>query len=150
MIIEKNEVMRQVGIWLDKLEANGVIIEKGKESFFHIASEIEFFNPKGGSRSKTKWGPQDVVQDSKYLEREKHQFKKYFKKIAKALENADQINIFGPAEAPEKLMAELENNYPEIANRVLTVQKADSITQNQFKALVKQSFGIDDRFPETV
>lgn len=150
MIIEKNEVMRQVGIWLDKLEANGVILEKDMESFFHIASEIEFFNPKGGSRSKTKWGPQDVVQDSKYLEREKHQFRKYFEKIAKALENADQINIFGPAEAPEKLMAELENNYPEIANRVLTVQKADSITQNQFKALVKQSFGIDDRFPETV
>ncbi|SDQ98220.1 hypothetical protein [Flagellimonas zhangzhouensis] len=142
--------MRQVGIWLDKLEANGVILEKDMESFFHIASEIEFFNPKGGSRSKTKWGPQDVVQDSKYLEREKHQFRKYFEKIAKALENADQINIFGPAEAPEKLMAELENNYPEIANRVLTVQKADSITQNQFKALVKQSFGIDDRFPETV
>ncbi len=142
--------MKQVGIWLDKLEANGVLLEKGKESFFHILSEIEFFNPKGGSRSKTRWGPQDVVQDSKYLEREKHQFRKYFEKIAKALKDADQINIFGPAEAPEKLMAELEENYPEIGSRVLTVQKADSMTQNQFKALVKQSFGVDDRYPEKV
>ncbi|WP_285656011.1 hypothetical protein [Allomuricauda sp. NBRC 101325] len=142
--------MKQVGLWLDKLEANGIVLEQGKEKKFHILSEIEFFNPKGGSRSKTKWGPQDVVQDSKYLEREKHQLKKYFDRIAKALENADQINIFGPAEAPEKLMAELEENYPKIGNRVLTVQKADSISQNRFKALVKQSFGIDDRFPEIV
>ena len=48
--------MKQVGIWLDKQEANGVVLNNGKESLFNIPSELDFFNPKGGARSKTKWG----------------------------------------------------------------------------------------------
>jgi len=140
--------MKQVGIWLDKQEANGVVLQNGKESLFNIPSELDFFNPKGGSRSKTKWGPQDVVQDSKYLEREKHQLKDYFKKIAEQIFDADQITIFGPAEAPEKFVDALKKDYPQLAAKVKTAKTADSMTQNQFKALVKRSFGIDDRYPE--
>ena len=140
--------MKQVGIWLDKQEANGVILNNGKESLFNIPSELDFFNPKGGARSKTKWGPQDVVQDSKYLEREKHQLKNYFDKIAGQISDADQITIFGPAEAPEKFVDALKERHPELAAKVKTTETADSMTKNQFKALVKQSFGMDDRYPE--
>ncbi|MCK0159250.1 hypothetical protein [Allomuricauda sp. F6463D] len=140
--------MIQVGIWLDKQEANGVVLENGKESIFNISSELDFFNPKGGSRSKTKWGPQEVVHDSKYLEREKHQLKNYFEKIADKISNADQIAIFGPAETPEKFVKTLEENHPGLAAKVLTTKTVDSMTQNQFKALAKQSFGIDDRYPD--
>ncbi|MAU15644.1 MAG: hypothetical protein CMH46_08910 [Muricauda sp.] len=141
--------MKQVGIWLDKQEANGVLLYDGKESFFNIPSELDFFNPKGGSRSKTRWGPQDVVQDSKYLEREKHQLKKYFEKIAAKISDADQIAIFGPAETPEKFVNALEANHPGLAAKIITTKTADSMTQNQFKALAKQTFGMDDRYPET-
>nr|WP_288934542.1 hypothetical protein [uncultured Allomuricauda sp.] len=140
--------MKQVGIWLDKQEANGVILNNGKESLFKIPSELEFFNPKGGSRSKTKWGPQDVVQDSKYLEREKHQLKDYFEKIAGQISDADEIAIFGPAEAPEKFVDALKDRHPGLAAKVKATKTADSMTENQFKALVKQSFGMDDRYPE--
>ena len=97
--------MKQVGIWMDKQEAKGVVLNNDKESFFNIPSELDFFNPKGGSRSKTKWGPQDVVQDSKYLEREKHQLKKYFEEIAEQVSDADEIVIFGPAETPDKFLS---------------------------------------------
>ncbi|RDY58044.1 hypothetical protein [Flagellimonas nanhaiensis] len=139
--------MKQIGIWLDKQEALGVILEDGKEkSIFTIPSELDFFNPKGGSRSKTRWGPQDVVQDSKYLETEKHQLKRYFAKIAQELVDADQLALFGPAEAPDKFMRELESNYPQLANKVKLKEKTDSMTQNQFKALVKRSFNVDDRY----
>lgn len=140
--------MRQVGIWLDKQEANGVVFHNGKESVFNIPSELDFYNPKGGSRSKTRWGPQDVVQDSKYLEREKHQLKKYFEKIATKISDADQIAIFGPAETPEKLVKALEANHPGLAAKIITTKTTDSMTQNQFKALAKQSFGMDDRYPD--
>lgn len=75
--------MKQIGIWLDKQEANVVVLNNGKESMFTIPSELDFFNPKGGARSKTKWGPQDVVQDSKYLEREKHQLKSILIRLPK-------------------------------------------------------------------
>ncbi|MEC7263591.1 MAG: hypothetical protein VXW38_07605 [Bacteroidota bacterium] len=140
--------MKQVGIWLDKKEALGVVLEDGGESVFNVESDLEFFNPKGGSRSKANWGPQDVVQDSKYMEREKNQLKRYFENITLELQDVDELAIFGPAEAPEKFMAELEDNYPELAQKVTVSEKTDSITKNQFKALVKQTFGMDDRYPE--
>jgi len=140
--------MKQVGLWLDKQETKGVVLTDGKESFFSIASELEFFNPKGGSRSKTKWGPQDVVQDSKYLEREKHQLYKYFEKIAEKVADADQMAVFGPAEAPEKFMDQLREKHPEMAQKITASEKADSMTENQFKALVKRTFGFNDRYSE--
>lgn len=138
--------MKQIGIWLDKQEAIGVVLQDGKEGFFEIPSEMDFFNPRGGSRSKTKWGPQEVVHDSKYLEREKHQFKKYVDKIVEAIKDTDQLAIFGPSEAPEKLVSALEENYPDLAVKITTTEKVDSMTQNQFKALVKETFGIDARY----
>lgn len=138
--------MKQVGIWLDKQEAIGVVLQNGKENFFSIPSELDFYNPKGGSRSKTRWGPQEVIHDSKYMEREKHQLKKYFEKIAQTVNDADQLAIFGPAEAPEKFTDSLEGNHPRLAAKIRVREKADSMTKNQLKALVKKSFGMDDRY----
>ncbi len=138
--------MKQIGIWLDKQEALVVVLQDGADKMERIPSELEFFHPKGGSRSKTRWGPQQVVHDSKYLEREKHQLKRYFDKLAEAVEDADQLALFGPAEAPEKFKVELDENYPELAAKVIAVEKADSQTDNQIKVLVKEAFGIDARY----
>ena len=141
IIIKKDDGMKQVGIWMDKQEAKGVVLNNDKESFFNIPSELDFFNPKGGSRSKTKWGPQDVVQDSKYLEREKHQLKKYFEEIAEQVSDADEIVIFGPAETPDKFLDALKTRHSRLAEKVKKKETADSMTENQIKALVKKSFG---------
>ncbi|PWL37658.1 hypothetical protein DKG77_15275 [Flagellimonas aquimarina] len=134
--------MKQVGIWLDKQKADYVLFENGEEKFFTIPSNMEFFNPKGGSRSKTRWGPQDVVQDSKYLEREKHQLKRYFENLATSVKNADQLAIFGPAETADRFMGYLEKDHQTLAVKVKVVDKADSMTENQFKALARSAFDI--------
>ncbi|MEZ4811624.1 MAG: hypothetical protein R2819_14790 [Allomuricauda sp.] len=139
--------MKQAGIWLDKQEALGVVFENGRESNFSIPSEVDFFHPRGGSRSKTRWGPQDVVQDSKYLETEKHQLKRYFAKIVEALDEVDELAIYGPAEAPDKFLKELEENHPQLASKIRTKEKADSMTHNQFRALVRNFYGIEEHFP---
>jgi len=132
--------MKKIGIWLDKEKAHLVTLQNGDVRFNTIYSEIDFFNPKGGSRSKTRWGPQDVVQDSKYLEREKHQLKSYFKELAKTMEDAEAIAIFGPADTNAKFFKELNENYKTLALKVRTVEKADSMTENQVKALVREFF----------
>ncbi|WP_019670348.1 hypothetical protein [Eudoraea adriatica] len=132
--------MKKIGIWLDKEKAHLVTLQNEDVRFNTIYSEIDFFNPKGGSRSKTRWGPQDVVQDSKYLEREKHQLKSYFKELAKTMEDAEAIAIFGPADTNAKLFKELNENYKTLALKVKTVEKADSMTENQVKALVREFF----------
>jgi len=134
--------MKNIGIWLDKEKAHMVTLTAESERLETLLSEIEVFRPKGGSGTKSaKWGPQDVVQDSKYLEREKHQYKTYFMKLADFIKTADAIAIFGPAETANKFKKELDNKYPILASKVKTVTKVDSMTNNQVRKLVREFFG---------
>ena len=132
--------MRKKGIWMDREKAYIINIDNGKEHITTVFSKIENFHIGGGSGSRFKGGPQDVVQDSKYLERNKNHFKRYFKEITKYLKNADTIVIFGPAEAGEKFNKKLQKKYKPIGSKVEAVIKADSMTLNQIKALVRDYF----------
>ena len=134
--------MKNIGIWLDKEKAHMVTLIEDSEKFETIVSDIEVFHPKGGSGTKSaKWGPQDVVQDSKYLEREKHQYKIYFKNLVNFVKTADAFALFGPAETAAMFKKELDENYPLLAAKVKTVTKADSMTDNQIKKLIREFFG---------
>jgi len=132
--------MKNIGIWLDKEKAYIISLKNDKTIIDTIHSEIETFNIGGGSGTKFKGGPQDVVQDSKYLERKKHQLKSYFREIASKIKNADAIVIFGPAKTNRKLYKELEKNYKDIFIKIKAVKKADSMTRNQVKAFVRDFF----------
>ena len=134
--------MKYIGVWLDKEKAHLVTLVNERETFVTLQSELEFFHPKGGSRSKSKWGPQDVVQDSKYTEREKHQLKAFFERIAASLKNPQAIALFGPGNTYAQFNKWLEENHRNLAQKVATVRKADSMTNNQFKALVREVFGM--------
>ncbi|MGG6230064.1 hypothetical protein [Tenacibaculum sp. SDUM215027] len=132
--------MKNIGVWLDKEKALVITIENGTENMKTIPSNIETFRIHGGSGTRFKGGPQDVVQDSKYLEREKHQTKRYFSELADEVNNADSLAIFGPAETFEKFKKELEDSYKKLDAKVKTVQRVDSMTDNQAKALVRDFF----------
>lgn len=125
---------------MDKEKAMIVLINGEDSEMIILESEVEDFRAVGGSRSKTRWGPQDVVQDSKYTEREKHQMKRYFENLAKALESADHLALFGPADTNKKFMQFLEDQHKGLAAKVKGVEKADSMTDNQVKALVRDFF----------
>jgi stalled ribosome rescue protein Dom34 len=132
--------MKKVGIWLDKRDAKIVSLQDEKEALTHIKSEIEEYNPKGGSGSKNKGGPQDVVQDSKYTNREKQQLRTFFNRIINHIKEADAIVIAGPAETGAKLNKELEQNHHDLHAKVSEVSKADVMTDNQLKAWVRSYF----------
>lgn len=132
--------MKNLGVWLDKEKAHIVTIDKEKEKLITISSQVENYHVSGGSGTKFKGGPQDVVQDSKYLEREKHQLKAYFKEILSQIKDANAIIIFGPAEAYKKFGKEIQDNYKDINTKVKDIKNADSMTINQIKALVRDFF----------
>jgi len=132
--------MKNIGIWMDREKAYIISIYEGKESLTTVYSNIDDFRIGGGSGSRLKGGPQDVVQDSTYLGREKNQFKIYFKEIVQYLKNPNTIVIFGPAEAGEKFNKKLQKKYKLIGNKVEAVIKADSMTLNQIKALIRDYF----------
>lgn len=132
--------MKNSGIWLDKEKAHIITFENEKETFETIYSEVENYHVSGGSGTKFKGGPQDVVQDSKYLNREKQQFKTYFKNIIPHIKQSNKIVILGPAETFQKFRKELEENYTGINARVINIERTDSMTNNQIKALVRDYF----------
>lgn len=136
--------MKKMGIWIDKEKAHLVLLQQGAESFETLFSELEFFRPTGGSRSKTRWGPQEVVQDSKFLEREKHQLRRYFKAISEKIEQIDALALFGPAKTNEKFEKYLSEARPDLAAKVIKVTRADSMTDNQVKALVRDFYSDND------
>ena len=133
-------IMKRSGIWLDKEKAYIVTIEGEIEHMETVTSDIERYRIKGGSGSRFTSGPQDVMKDVKFLNREKQQFKNYFKDIVTKIIDTDQLVLFGPAGTNEKLKSELDNNYKDISTKVKAVIKADAMTDNQIKAWVRDFF----------
>ena len=128
---------RSTGIWLDKEKAIVVTLINGEISVNTVLSNIEYFHVIGGSGTRLKGGPQYVVQDSKYLEREKLQLKTYFKTIASEIKDSDAIVLFGPAEIKDKFNKALNTSYKDLSAKVKDVVTADSMTKRQVKAWVK-------------
>ena len=131
---------KQIGIWMDKREAKIVSIEEKDERLLTILSEVEDFRPKGGSGSKMKGGPQDVVQDKKFLERKKHQLKAYFDEVIAALSEVESVVVLGPADTGKKFVKELADHHSQLSEKVSGVEKADNMTDNQLKAWVRAYF----------
>lgn len=128
------------GVWIDKRIAKIVTLHNDSENFLEINSSIEEYHPKGGSGTRLKGGPQDVVQDSKYTEREKHQQKRFFKSIIDVIEDSDSIVIFGPAEMGVKLNTQISESNTQLHKKIKEVTSADSMTDNQVKAWVRAYF----------
>ena len=132
--------MKNTGIWMDKNKALIITLENGEESLKTITSNVEHFKPSGGSGTRFKGGPQDVVQDNKYLEREKNQLKTYFKEVASEVNDSEALVIFGPAGTSGKFRKEIDSKYKSLSNKIVGVEKADSMSENQTKAWVRDFF----------
>ena len=135
----------KTGVWLDKNKAIIITINNEEEHIDEVLSNIEHFNIHGGSGTRFKGGPQDVVQDSKYLERKKRQLKNYFKNITLEIKDADAILLFGPASTNEKFNKELHENYSDVSKKVKAVKKADNMSENQMKAFVRTYFATNEQ-----
>jgi len=125
---------------MDKKQAYLVTVDHGQTAIRTLESGLEFYNPRGGSRSKTRWGPQQVVHESKYTERANHQLRGYFDDLAKELKESDAIVLFGPAGTNIQFKKRLDGAYPAIASRVRDVLTADSMTEGQIQALIRDYF----------
>ena len=128
----------QCGIWLDFEEALIVHLKGEAVQTQSIPSSIEHGHAKGGARSKTPWGPMDVMDEKKVLARTTQQAKAYYKKIIEAIGEAEDIYVFGPAEAKIGLQKALAEAH--LKDKVRAIEVADSMTKNQKVAQVKAFF----------
>jgi hypothetical protein len=133
----------RAGTWLDMRKAFVVHLQASGTKTYSLDSGIEEFHPKGGARSRQPWGPMDKVSERRYMERKKHQTRRYFSKIKEALGKAQQIVIMGPSLTKKEFEKFIisDNTYnPEI----LGLFSEDLMTDNQIIARVKEVFAEAD------
>lgn len=138
----KSMPMKKVGIWIDNKQAQIIRFKGLNPVVDEVISEVEDYHPKGGSRSKVAYGPMDKMDEHNYEARKEHQLSAYFNKIIEQIRDASLVYIFGPAQA--KLGLEKALGKSSICHaRIVGVDPADSMTENQKVAQVRSIFKID-------
>ncbi len=129
---------KNIGIWIDRRQA--IIVHLGqKERVLRIESLVEEGNIHGGYGSATKYLAQNAVSETKMTARKKQQLSDFFQRVIKQVDAADALYICGPGEA-RKLFQKQVNEDPQLKYKVLAVEPADSMTENQIRALVRDFF----------
>lgn len=128
-----------IGIWIDRREA--IIVETGNnENFFRMPSKVHEGNVTGGYGGAKKYNAQDAVSDTKMEERRKHGLRDFFNAVISVLPaDTDGIFIMGPGETRKLFKNEIAN-HREIESKIVGMEPADSMTDNQVRAKVKSFF----------
>ncbi len=130
----------KIAIWLDFRNANLITLRGQKSSITTIDSDIDTSKPKGGARAKLRYGATDTISEKHYLERRKHQEKAYYEKIMEAVQAANEVLVFGPAEAKEGLVKAIKastNFHPALKGYETTHSR---LTENQKVAYARDFF----------
>lgn len=128
---------KQTGIWLDKEQAIIINLSAGSHTIKYLESNITTRERFPGEGKKFgRFGSQFLSMESKKRNAVKNQSEEYLKNIISELKNTDKLVVFGPAEM--KILLEkaiLGNNL--ISDKLLAVEPADNMTENQLVAWVK-------------
>lgn len=131
---------QQTGIWLDSKEAIIVHLGKDEPQVQTFESDIHTREIEEDPRNTMHQRPHINISENRELERLKHTQTHYFETLQQALQTADEIYIFGPGEMKKHLSKFLESDH-NFRPQILEVDAADSMTQNQLVAKVKDFFG---------
>ena len=136
------------GLWLDHSEAKLVnpsesnsqpsVIKSMHNQGKHIAGE---------EADGTRLGNFRTTNDESHKHyREQNELHVYYKKVAEALQPFDDILIFGPTTAKQELQNYLlaDKNF---ANKKITVEPADYITDNQIAERVRNFYKAEKLAP---
>ena len=124
----------KIGMWIDNREAVIVELTDKGEQITRIKSNAEKqIRVEGGSRK-------DGLQTTEALRGKKldAQLGKYFDDIITHIRDAEMIQIFGPGEAKNELGKRLEKDG--LKERIVEIETADSMTDNQVAAKVREHF----------
>ncbi len=131
---------KKTGIWLDKNQAYIVSLENESHTLKIIESNAEFrVREDGEGKTYTRFGDQFGTKEKSKKAKLNQQLKDFYKTIISAVSDADELYIFGPAEAKNDLNKMiLEHNH--LAGKVKAIESEDKLTENQIVAAVKKYF----------
>lgn len=129
------------GVWIDSSKAVISTLEGDESALTVLESDIEGVERiEGEGRPAGRFGDQFVVNErSKEVHREDAE-KDFCIRVADSIKAADQLLIFGPAHMKHKLETTVHGLTPPVPN-IPAVEAADSMTDNQVAAYVREFFG---------
>jgi len=130
-----------IGVWLDGSKAVLVTIEGERSDLRTIDSGIETqARIEGEGNQAGRFGNQ-FVEDERAKEHRIHEMEnKFLEKVLTAVSSGDQLLVFGPAQMKnrfEKLFTAKTGQKPNLR----AVEAADSMTDNQIAAHVREFYG---------
>lgn len=132
---------KQTGIWIDSKKAIIVTLNDGMEFICEVQSDLEnkVYHDKEGDKGSF-MANQHINSDKTFDERKKHQMNSYLNNVISSINGSDELYVFGPAETKTKLQQKILDNKSTIAEKLKSIETADSMTQNQIVAKVKEYY----------
>ncbi|HSH09006.1 MAG TPA: hypothetical protein VK995_01370 [Oceanipulchritudo sp.] len=130
---------KEVGLWIDHRRAAIVTLIDGEERIEQIESNMEkHIRPAGGARSKSPYGPVDVMKEDARERKFKQHLKRYYEEVLDHIKGADALLLFGPAEAKHEFRRLLEEK--SLDDRISGFETVDKMTERQIVAMVRHHF----------
>lgn len=117
----------KVGLWIDHKKAVMLFINNGTEESMTVTAD-------GGSGNDGNAPKADDTQQRI----ETKDLNTYYDEVIAAVGDADPIYVFGPGEAKGQLQKRMEKTI--IGDRSITVETADSMTDPQVAAQIREHF----------
>lgn len=130
---------KEVGLWIDHRKTVIVTVENEVEVTREIRSNMEkHVRFASGTRSNDPNNPQGSTAEDVRDRQFGDHLGRYYEGIVSFIRDADSILIFGPGEAK----VELENclKREELGGRIVGIETADKMTDNQIAAKVRDHF----------
>jgi len=139
-MVENKRQERKVGLWLDHEQVVIVTLTGKTVKTEKLMSGVERHTRlAGGSRAATVYAAQDVASESSHHRRFENQLAAYYRRLIGRLKDADELFVFGPAEAKIELKKALEIQ-KSFRGKIVAVEPADKMTERQIVAKVRQRF----------
>lgn len=127
----------KTGIWIDRKKAVIVVLDNDGSSSKTMHSEVDTRTRiEGEGKDYGRFGDQFTNHEKANQRRREQQEKEFVQRVAQAVKHADELLVFGPAGMKHELKDMLE----EAGKRQFTVITADSMTDPQVAAMVRDHF----------
>ena len=125
---------KTVGLWIDHQKAVIVFVTGADEEIKLIHSDIEERRIEEQGRQNGRSIPSDDIRLRVLTEH----LNNYYETVISCIRDAKSILLFGPGEAKGELKKRLEKD--NLGDRIVGVETADKMTDNQIAAKVKEHF----------
>jgi stalled ribosome rescue protein Dom34 len=127
------------GVWIDHREAMIVFVSKQGLETKKIASNVEKqLGRFEGARSTQPQEAQRIPTENSQKRDFMNSLQQYYDRVFKEIVNVEGVLIFGPGAAKNEFKKRIEKNWSQ--DRLLVLETADKMTDNQIAAKVREFF----------